>query len=190
MAMAMLAIVLLSVMVIVLIEILTLLAVSNSPSYKRLVGDIDRTYKELKKLSAAGGATASNAAHKKKERTLEMQLTFLSRDFYYHRMKQFVIMGASLACMLYVLRSRYMGKSVGQLPFVSMFPFSKLTQQWLVNPTPTDCSFMFLYVVCNVGVKPNVSKLMGTQLPESVTKTTDLQSMTSRFSRLATGKSL
>lgn len=49
---------------------------------------------------------------------------------------------------------------------------------------------MFLYVICNVGIKPNVAKLMGTQLPASVQKATDMQSMTSRFSRLTTGKNL
>ena len=96
---------------------------------------------ELERLSAAGTA-ATTAAQKKRERALEMQLTYMSRDIYFYRMKQYAIMSAALAAMFYVLRTWYMGKSVATLPFVPMFPFSKLTQQWLEKPGPTDCRWV------------------------------------------------
>ncbi|GLC44452.1 hypothetical protein PLESTB_000468200 [Pleodorina starrii] len=183
------AIVALSCLVILLVEVLTLLFVSNSSGFKRLVADIDRTSKELERVAPAG-ASAATAAQKKRERALEMQLTYMCRDFFYYRMKQWAIMTVSLATMFYVLRTWFLGKSVAELPFVPMFPFTRLCHQWLEKPGPTDCSFMFLYVICNVGIKPNVAKLMGTQLPASVQKATDMQSMTARFARLTTGKGM
>lgn len=68
-----------------------------------------------------------------------MQLTYMSRDFYYYRMKQYAIMSVSLASMFYVLRTWYLGKSVAVLPFVPMFPFSRLAHQWLESPAAKDC---------------------------------------------------
>ncbi|KXZ56763.1 hypothetical protein GPECTOR_1g688 [Gonium pectorale] len=181
------AIVGLSCFVILLVEVLTVLLVYSSSGFKRLVADIERSSKELDRLQAAGAA-ATTPAQKKRERTLEVQLAYMSRDFYFYRMRQYVIMSACLFTMFYVLRTWYLGKSVAVLPFAPMFPFSKLAHQWLESPAATDCSFMFLYVVCNLGIKPNLAKLMGTVLPPSVQKATDMQSMTSRFSKLTTGK--
>ncbi|EFJ51952.1 hypothetical protein VOLCADRAFT_109592 [Volvox carteri f. nagariensis] len=181
------AIVGLSCFVILLVEVLTVLFVSNSSGFKRIVADIDRTSKELERLASAGAASTTSA-QKKRERALEVQLTYMSRDFFYYRMKQYAIMSVSLATMFYVLRTWYMGKSVAKLPFAPMFPFSRLAHQWLEKPGANDCSFMFLYVICNIGIKPNIAKLMGTQLPANVQKATDMQSMTSRFAKLTTGR--
>jgi hypothetical protein len=71
-----------------------------------------------------------------------MQLTYMSRDFYFFRMKQYAIMSVALAAMLYVLRTWYVGKSVATLPFAPMFPFSRLAHQWLEKPAPTDCRYI------------------------------------------------
>ncbi|KAG2499879.1 hypothetical protein HYH03_002168 [Edaphochlamys debaryana] len=177
----------LSCFIIFFIEVVTLLFVANSSSYRRLIADIDRTQKELDRIGAAGASAASGAA-KKRERALEVQMTYLGRDFFFHRMKQMVIMTALLGMMFYVLRTWYMGKVVAQLPFAPISFFSRLTQQWIESPAPYDCSFLFLYILCNMGIKPNVAKLMGTALPTSVAKATDMSSMTGRFTKLATAK--
>ncbi|GIL73048.1 hypothetical protein Vretimale_4676 [Volvox reticuliferus] len=182
-----LAIVALSCLVIVMVEVLTVVLVFNTSGFKRLVSDIDRTTKELERISSTGAASATTT-QKKRERTLEMQLTYMTRDFYYYRMRQYVITSLSLLSMFYVLRTWYKGKSIATLPFVPMFPFSRLAHQFLEKPAAADCGFMFLYVICNIGIKPNVAKLLGTQLPANVQKATDLQNMVSRFSRLTAVK--
>ncbi|GFR40935.1 hypothetical protein Agub_g1595 [Astrephomene gubernaculifera] len=181
------AIVSMSCMAILFVEVLTVLLVTSSSAFKRLVADIDRASKELDRL-AATGAGATTPAQKKRERALETQLTYLARDFYAHRIKQYAIMGMVLAAMFYVLRTWYAGRSVAVLPFAPRFPFAMIAHKWLEQPAATDCSFLFLYMICNVGVKPNIAKLMGTQLPATVVKATDMQSMAGRFSRLTTGK--
>ncbi|PNW85363.1 hypothetical protein CHLRE_03g182900v5 [Chlamydomonas reinhardtii] len=176
----------LSVFATIFTEVLTLVLVASSSTYKRLVADIDRAAKELEKLQAVGAS--STAAQKKRERALDVQLTHYSRDFYMWRMRSYVVMMVVLAAMFYVLKTWYVGKSVGQLPFVPMFPFSKMAYQWLESPAGTDMSFMFLYVLSNMGIKPNVSKLMGTQLPATVSKATDMSNLTARFSKLMGAK--
>ncbi|KAG2448334.1 hypothetical protein HYH02_006916 [Chlamydomonas schloesseri] len=176
----------LSLFVTILVEVLTLVLVASSSTYKRLVADIDRAAKELEKLQSAGaGATP---AQKKRERALDVQLANNSRDFYMWRMRSYMILMLSYAAMFYVLKTWYSGKSVGQLPFVPMFPFSKMAYQWLESPAAHDMSFMFLFMLSNMCIKPNVSKLMGTQLPATVNKATDMSNLVARFGKLMGAK--
>lgn len=58
------------------------------------------------------------------------------------------------------LNQHYQGVVVATLPFVPLAIITGFSHANLVGTDYTECSFLFLYLLCSFGLRPNVKKLL------------------------------
>jgi len=50
---------------------------------------------------------------------------------------------------------------VGKLPFVPISLMQNLSHRNLMGDDYTDCSFIFLYILCTMAIRQNIQKMLG-----------------------------
>lgn len=82
------------------------------------------------------------------------------------RMKSMVAVGVTMASLFGVLSSAFEGQVVGKLPF-EPWPFLlNVSHRGLLGSDPTDCAWLFIYILGSVTFRPTVQKLFGTTPPK------------------------
>lgn len=56
---------------------------------------------------------------------------------------------------------RFDGRIVGRLPFVPISWIQSLSHRNLSGDDYTECSFIFLYILCTMSIRQNMQKLLG-----------------------------
>ncbi|KAH3891631.1 hypothetical protein DPMN_015736 [Dreissena polymorpha] len=54
-----------------------------------------------------------------------------------------------------------MGREVAKLPFVPISFIQGIYHRNLAGEDCTDCSFIFLYILCTMSIRQNIQKLLG-----------------------------
>lgn len=124
-------------------------------SFKNLKVQLERQGKRAKTGSQLDGKKTKKAD--RAESQLKEQVTKALASL---RLKQAVVMGGSLFVLFRLLASRYDGMLMAKLPFEPPALLRKLSQRGLTDAKADDCAFAFLYAVLNVGIRPNVGKLL------------------------------
>lgn len=100
----------------------------------------------------------------KLEKRIEQEETRLKashRDFTQAKSKSMLLIGViSIGTMIF-LNKFYAGKIVAILPFEPVWMFKSLAHRGLEGEDYTQCGFVFLYILCNMALKSNISKLCG-----------------------------
>lgn len=68
---------------------------------------------------------------------------------------------ASLFLMFLVNCYRFDGRVVAKLPFIPISMVQGLSHRNLPGEDYTDCSFIFLYVLCTMFIRQNIQKMLG-----------------------------
>lgn len=151
-------------------EGLTWILVYRSEEYKRLKFSMERKTKKLEKkketIGLAGdlgvvGPNVANKTTKKKIEREEERLKSTNRDLSMFRMKSMMAIGFVFTALLSTFSSIFEGRVVAKLPFEPISWVQGLSHRNLIGDDFTDCSFIFLYILCTMSLRQNLQKMLG-----------------------------
>ncbi|UYV63808.1 TMCO1 [Cordylochernes scorpioides] len=77
------------------------------------------------------------------------------------KMKSMFVIGFVFTSLLSMFNSIFDGRVVAKLPFVPVSFIQNISHRNLPGEDYTDCSFIFLYLLCTMSIRQNVQKLLG-----------------------------
>nr|XP_018670193.1 calcium load-activated calcium channel-like [Ciona intestinalis] len=155
-----LLIVFISIVTALLAEGLTWLMVYRTEKFKKLKSEVDKQSKKVEKRKELLG----ESVNKNQKRRLELEeekLKSNNRDLSAVRMKSMFAIGFCFTALLGTLSSVFEGRIVAKLPFVPLGLLQGLSHRGLMGNDYTDCSFIFLYILCTMSIRQNIQKLLG-----------------------------
>lgn len=153
-------IVFISVCTALLGEGLSWLTVYRTEEYQKLKAEIERQSKKLEKRKEAHGDTLDKQQKKKIERG-EERLKNNNRDLLLVKMKSVFATCFTFAALFSMFNSIFDGKVVARLPFVPISWIQGVSHVNLPGDDYTECSFIFLYILCTMSIKQNIQKMLG-----------------------------
>ena len=159
-------------------ELVNYLLLYRTSSYQTLQETLKRTSKRLESAKAAAAAASPIAGSKgnkpsssktKKADRFEKTMQETSRDLSFVKLKSTVVMTVTLSLMYGVLSASYEGIPVARLPFDPPGFVQGISHRGLVGEDMRDCSMAFLYMLCSMSIKQNISKALGFAPPRAAT---------------------
>lgn len=147
-------------------ELLSFVLIYRKREYINLKKQIDSLNKRVeaaKESLTVGGKT------EKKVNKNEAELRVLNMEMMRMRMLSHVIIAMFMIFSVSLFSSIYNGIVVAKLPFIPFAPIYALSHRNLLSKDPTDCSFIFLYVLSNLAIRPVLQKVLGVAGPRSFT---------------------
>ncbi|RXG69484.1 Calcium load-activated calcium channel [Armadillidium vulgare] len=132
-------------------EGLTWLLVYRTEKYQKL---------KAEKKKESHGEMADRQQKKKIERE-EEKLKNSNRDLSMVKMKSMFAIGFAFTALLSMFNSIFDGRVVAKLPFTPLSWLQGLSHRNLLGQDYTDCSFIFLYILCTMSIRQNIQKLLG-----------------------------
>uniref|UniRef100_A0A4W2F2M0 Calcium load-activated calcium channel n=1 Tax=Bos indicus x Bos taurus TaxID=30522 RepID=A0A4W2F2M0_BOBOX len=159
-----LLIVFISVCTALLAEGITWVLVYRTDKYKRLKAEVEKQSKKLEKKKETITESAGRQQKKKIERQ-EEKLKNNNRDLSMVRMKSMFAIGFCFTALMGMFNSIFDGRVVAKLPFTPLSYIQGLSHRNLLGDDTTDCSFIFLYILCTMSIRQywKLSLLTGTQ---------------------------
>ncbi|KAJ0065396.1 hypothetical protein NL108_009539, partial [Boleophthalmus pectinirostris] len=90
---------------------------------------------------------------KKKIERQEEKLKNNNRDLSMVRMKSMFAIGFCFTALMGMFNSIFDGRVVAKLPFVPLSYIQGLSHRNLLGEDYTDCSFIFLYILCTMSIR-------------------------------------
>uniref|UniRef100_A0A1L8D937 Calcium load-activated calcium channel n=1 Tax=Nyssomyia neivai TaxID=330878 RepID=A0A1L8D937_9DIPT len=141
-------------------EGLTWLLVYRTDKYQKLKGEVEKQSKKLERRKEIHGDSLDKQ-HKKKIERDEERLKNNNRDLSLVKMKSMFATGFAFTALLSMFNSIFDGRVVAQLPFVPISWIQGLSHRNLPGDDYTECSFIFLYILCTMSIRQNIQKLLG-----------------------------
>ncbi|KAF0042513.1 hypothetical protein F2P81_006045 [Scophthalmus maximus] len=145
-------IVFISVCTALLAEGITWVLVYRTEKYKRLKAEVEKQSKKLEKKKETITESAGRQQKKKIERQ-EEKLKNNNRDLSMVRMKSMFAIGFCFTALMGMFNSIFDGRVVAKLPFVPLSYIQGLSHRNLLGEDFTDCSFIFLYILCTMSIR-------------------------------------
>ncbi|XP_072936418.1 calcium load-activated calcium channel [Epargyreus clarus] len=155
-----LLIVFISICTALLGEGLTWVLVYRTEKYQKLKVEVERQSKKLENLKEAHGDSLDKQYKKKIERE-EERLKNNNRDLSFVKMKSMFAIGFAFTALLSMFNSIFDGRVVAKLPFHPISLLQNFSHRNLPGDDYTDCSFIFLYILCTMSIRQNIQKLLG-----------------------------
>ena len=155
-------------------EGLTWLLVYRTEKYQRLKADIERQTKKLEKKKEAHGEATLDRTQKRKMEREEERLKSTNRDLMMVKMKSMFAIGFAFTSLLSMFNSIFDGKVVAKLPFTPITWLQGLSHRNLLGEDYTDCSFIFLYILCTMSIRQNIQKALGFAPSRAASKQTSM----------------
>uniref|UniRef100_A0A3P9PEL1 Calcium load-activated calcium channel n=1 Tax=Poecilia reticulata TaxID=8081 RepID=A0A3P9PEL1_POERE len=162
-------IVFISVCTALLAEGITWVLVYRTEKYKRLKAEVEKQSKKLEKKKETITESAGRQQKKKIERQ-EEKLKNNNRDLSMVRMKSMFAIGFCFTALMGMFNSIFDGRVVAKLPFVPLSYIQGLSHRNLLGEDYTDCSFIFLYILCTMSIRQNIQKMLGLAPSRAATK--------------------
>ena len=118
--------------------------------------------KEIKKASSS--SSSAGGKKKKGEKKLAMfkrQLTSRKQELNKFKMKPTMVTSLLFMGTVYYLKQGFEGIVVARLPFEPLSIVQSLSHRGLIGDDFTECSFLFLYILCSMGIRANVKRILG-----------------------------
>ncbi|GAB5583719.1 calcium load-activated calcium channel [Prionailurus iriomotensis] len=189
-----LLIVFISVCTALLAEGITWVLVYRTDKYKRLKAEVEKQSKKLEKKKETITESAGRQQKKKIERQ-EEKLKNNNRDLSMVRMKSMFAIGFCFTALMGMFNSiilvqneggptekfdalttvtcmtrKFDGRVVAKLPFTPLSYIQGLSHRNLLGDDTTDCSFIFLYILCTMSIRQNIQKILGLAPSRAATK--------------------
>jgi len=155
-----------------LAEGLTYLTVYRTNKYKKLKAEVDKQSKKLEKRKETIGDSLTNKNQKRRLNYEEEKLKTHNRDLSAVRMKSMLAIGFCATALLGVLNSAFEGRVVAKLPFTPVSLLHGISHRGLNGDDFTQCSFIFLYILCTMSIRQNLQKYLGFNLSRTALKQT------------------
>lgn len=114
----------------------------------------------VEKRKETHGDSLDKSAKKKIERD-EEKLKNNNRDLSLVKMKSMFATGFAFTALLSMFNSIFDGRIVARLPFTPISWIQGLSHRNLPGQDYTECSFIFLYILCTMSIRQNIQKLLG-----------------------------
>jgi len=145
-------------------EGLAWLFIYRTERYQKLTAELKRLNKKIERKRES----TSTSGGKKKVKTAEEDLQNVNRSLSFEKMKSDVIIFVGfLVIVLSILSSVFDGRPVAKLPFEPFSFLQGLTHRNLPGTDMTDCSYLFIYVLCSAVFRTNIQKVLGTTPPRT-----------------------
>ncbi|XP_055319363.1 calcium load-activated calcium channel [Sitodiplosis mosellana] len=141
-------------------EGLTWLLVYRTDKFQKLKTEIEKQSKKLEKRKETLGDSLDKQ-HKKKIERDEEKLKNNNRDLSLVKMKSMLATGFAFTALLSMFNSIFDGRIVARLPFLPISWIQGLSHRNLPGDDYTECSFIFLYILCTMSIRQNIQKLLG-----------------------------
>eukprot|EP00055_Hartaetosiga_balthica_P002662 m.4773 g.4773 ORF g.4773 m.4773 type:complete len:192 (-) comp2287_c0_seq1:1039-1614(-) len=128
----------------------------------------------------------SDPKKQKKFKELETSLKEKNQNLSLMKMQSTVVVGITFVLLMSVFHSIFDGIPVARLPFEPISFVRGLSHRSLDGEDYYECSFVFLYLMCTMAIRPNLQKLLGFELSRAASK---LNSLTSQAQTTATPSS-
>jgi len=151
-------------------EGVTYLMVYRTEKYQKLKQEVERQCKKLEKRKETTGESVIIKNQKKKLEREEEKLKTNTRDLSMVKMKSMFAIGIAFTALLSIFNSIFDGRIVAKLPFVPISFLQGISHRNLPGTDYTDCSFIFLYILCTMAIRQNVQKLLGFAPSRAVSK--------------------
>uniref|UniRef100_A0A3Q3X1V4 Calcium load-activated calcium channel n=1 Tax=Mola mola TaxID=94237 RepID=A0A3Q3X1V4_MOLML len=155
-------IVFISVCTALLAEGITWVLVYRTEKYKRLKAEVEKQSKKLEKKKETITESAGRQQKKKIERQ-EEKLKNNNRDLS-------MVRDLLTSVFFCVCVCSFDGRVVAKLPFVPLSYIQGLSHRNLLGEDYTDCSFIFLYILCTMSIRQNIQKMLGLAPSRAATK--------------------
>ena len=155
-------------------EGLTWLLVYRTDKYQKLKLDVERQTKKLEKKKEAHGDSALDRTAKRKMEREEERLKNTNRDLMLVKMKSMMAIGFAFTSILSMFNSIFDGKVVAKLPFTPVSWIQGVSHRNLMGSDFTDCSFIFLYILCTMSIRQNLQKALGFAPSRAASKQTNM----------------
>lgn len=132
----------------------------RTEKYQKLKTEVERQSKKLEKKKEAHGDAADRQQKKKIERE-EEKLKNNNRDLSLVKMKSMFAIGFAFTALLSMFNSIFDGRVVAKLPFVPISLVQGISHRNLLGDDTTDCSFIFLYILCTMAIRQSIQKMLG-----------------------------
>ncbi|XP_032488800.1 calcium load-activated calcium channel isoform X1 [Phocoena sinus] len=188
-----LLIVFISVCTALLAEGITWVLVYRTDKYKRLKAEVEKQSKKWKSRNIRllcrirdtnlSGVTdkrvekkketiteSAGRQQKKKIERQEEKLKNNNRDLSMVRMKSMFAIGFCFTALMGMFNSIFDGRVVAKLPFTPLSYIQGLSHRNLLGDDTTDCSFIFLYILCTMSIRQNIQKILGLAPSRAATK--------------------
>lgn len=142
-------------------EGLTWLMVYRTSKYKKLKSEVEKQSKKLEKQKETISGESSDRSQKKKLERQEERLKTNNRDLSMVKMKSMFAIGFAFTALLSMFNSIFDGRVVAKLPFVPISWLQNISHRNLPGEDYTDCSFIFLYILCTMSIRQNIQKMLG-----------------------------
>lgn len=146
-------------------EFLTWMFIYRTKRYKDTKKQIDLLNKkiEINKESIKGHSKQID----KKVKQQENELKFLSFDMMKTKMVSMFLIGLFTIFFISLFSGLFQGIVVAKLPFQPIGLISRMSHRGILSNDKTDCSFIFLYILCNISFRPIIQKILGFAPPRN-----------------------
>merc|ERR1712218_125891 len=148
------------------------LLVYRTEKYRFLKQDIERQTKKLEKKKEEKNLL--DRTQKRKIEREEERLKSTNRDLMMVKMKSMFAIGFAFTSLLSMFNSIFDGKVVAKLPFTPTTWLQGLSHRNLLGDDFTDCSFIFLYILCTMSIRQNIQKALGFAPSRAASKQTSM----------------
>eukprot|EP01029_Cantina_marsupialis_P027645 TRINITY_DN773128_c0_g1_i1.p1 TRINITY_DN773128_c0_g1~~TRINITY_DN773128_c0_g1_i1.p1 ORF type:complete len:181 (-),score=39.48 TRINITY_DN773128_c0_g1_i1:253-795(-) len=147
-------------------EFLSWLLIYRTDSYKLCKDRLENIQEKLDALQNKVVSVAKRAKHEKSIEKLENELKKTKQQMSGIRMKSMFFLSGTMITLLSIMNSIFEGVVVARLPFMPFGLVQGLSHRNLYGTDFYDCSMTFIYVLCSMGIRPTVQKLLGFQAPK------------------------
>jgi calcium load-activated calcium channel len=133
----------------------------RTPEYQKLKKDIDSGSKRLEKLKDKVLPIDKQKQHKKRVAMAEEQLKDQNRKMSMSKMKSTFFVMLIMLSTYSMLSSLFDGRPVAKLPFQPVRLMLTMSHRNLPGNDITDCSMIFIYVLCSFAIRANVQRFFG-----------------------------
>ena len=164
-------IILLSISTNLFAEFLTWMFIYRTKKYKENKKQMDILNKklEINKESVKGHSKQLD----KKIKLQENELKLLGFEMMKIKFISMVIIGLFTFFFISLFNGLFQGIVVAKIPFVPFKLLRALSHRGILSNDFTDCSFIFLYILCNISFRPIIQKILGFAPPRSTNKMPD-----------------
>ena len=152
-------------------EFLTWMFIYRTKDYKENKKQMDILSKklEINKESIKG----KNKQLDKKIKQQEKELKALGYEMMKIKFISMVIIGLFTFFFISLFSGLFQGIVVAKIPFVPFKLLRGLSHRGILSNDFSDCSFIFLYVLCNISFRPIIQKMLGFAPPRTTNKVPD-----------------
>jgi len=152
-------------------EGVTWVLVYRTEKYQKLKSEIEKQSKKLEKKKEAHGESANlDRSKKRKLEADEEKLKNTNKDLTMVKMKSMFAIGFAFTALLSMFNTIFDGRVVAKLPFTPIYWIQGLSHRNLLGDDMTDCSFIFLYILCTMSIRQNIQKALGFAPSRSASK--------------------